>query len=137
MGEIEFVPFKVTTKRRYWEDEGFGIMVKRDVEYTVYNRQFRSSSLKFAIMRGDVLLIEGEKCVFGFKGRILSIVGGKDKNLITIIGEDGKKVNKEYISKSTKENVGKALSPKRPGVIVVDKPATIKITKPKKKSKKQ
>jgi len=124
MGEI-IKTFKITTNRRYWEDEDFGIMVKRNSQYTVYPKHLRSYMLKFAIMRGDVNLIEDETCTFGFKGRIFDIKGGKDKNLITIISEHGKKCNKKYDVVSTVNSVAKALKPKREGVIVIPEPKKV------------
>jgi len=129
MGE-EIKSFKITTNRRYWEDEDFGILVKRGAQFSIYPKHLRSYMLKFSIMRGDVLLVEGEKCTFGFKGRILDVVGGKDKNLITIISENGKKVNKKIKPKSTNAAVGKYLKPKRKDTIVIPEPD------PKKKPKK-
>lgn len=112
---------KITTKKRYWEDEDFGILVKRDGVFTLYPKHLRSYILKFSILRGDVLLLKDEECTFGFKGRILNVVGGKEKNLITIISENGKKVKKPYNPKSTSEAIGDKLKPKRKGVIVVPK----------------
>jgi len=119
MGE-KIKVFKITTNKRYWEDEDFGILVKRGAVFDIYPKHLRSYLLKFAIMRGDVILLKDEKCMFGFKGRIFKIIGGDKKNLITIIQEDGKKVNKKYLSKSTKESIGSKLKPDI--VITVDDP---------------
>ena len=103
--KTDFKPFKVTTKKRYWEDEDFGILIKRDKDFTIYPKHLRSYMLKFAIVRGDVVLLEKEKVIFAFKGRIISVVGGFDKNLLTIIGENGKKVNKTLDTKKTINSV--------------------------------
>ena len=137
MGEKIFKPFEVTTKKRYWEDDDYGILVRRDGTFKVYEKQLRSYLLKFAIVRGDIILKEKEKCLFGFKGRILSVVGGKDKNLITILSEHGKKVNKPLITKSTIESVSnkdkvtkKKSKPVRKKVKVIKKKTgTIKTSK--------
>ena len=128
MGET-IKTFKITTNRRYWEDEDFGIMVKRGAQFTIYPKHLRSYMLKFSIMRGDVNLVEKETCTFGFKGRIFDIVGGKDKNLITIISEHGEKCNKKFDVVSTRNAAARALKPKREGVIVIPEPKKV-ITKP-------
>jgi len=131
MGEKEektvFKPFKITTKKRYWEDEDFGILVKRDRDFTIYAKHLRSYMLKFSIVRGDVFLVKGEKTIFAFKGRIMSIVGGDDKNLITIISENGKKVNRKLETRTTAESIKKVL--KKDDVIVVKEPSKTVIPK--------
>jgi len=125
----EFKPFKVTTKKRYWEDDDFGIMIKRGKEFTIYPKHLRSYMLKFSIVRGDVQLIKDEKTIFAFKGRIMSIVGGEDKNLITIIGENGKKVNRKLEPKSTLESVKAAKEEKTEDIIIVDENKSKPISK--------
>ena len=128
--------FKITTNRRYWEDDDFGILVKRGAQFTIYPKHLRSYMLKFSIMRGDVNLVEKETCTFGFKGRIFDIIGGKDKNLITITSEHGKKCNKKFDVVSTRAASAKALKPKREGVIVIPEPKKVLPKVSKKTTKK-
>lgn len=139
----EFKPFKVTTNKRYWEDEDFGILVKKGREFTIYPKHLRSYMLKFSIVRGDVQLVKDEKTIFAFKGRIMSIVGGDNKNLITIIGENGKKVNKKLETKSSlqavkdfKESKKSPEEKKEEPIVIKEEPVVEKVSKPKSNSKK-
>ena len=127
MGEkTVFKPFKVTTNRRYWEDEDSGILVRKGRDFTIYPKHLRSYMLKFAIVRGDVKLLEGEKVIYAFKGRIMSIVGGADKNLITIIGENGKKVNRKLEVKSALDKAKENRTKNESDVIVVKEESPVK-----------
>ncbi len=88
----EFKPFKVSCpeNRRYWEDEGSDILVKRGAIVQINSRHFRSRELRFALLRSQLLLVEGE-CWFAFREEIVHIRPGKNnKNYVISITKDGK-----------------------------------------------
>lgn len=78
-----FQNFQVTIPegKRYWEDDSTGLIVKRGQIVEVNQRQFRSSELRFGLIRSQVLIKSGQ-CQFAFKDHIVKITPGNNKNIV-------------------------------------------------------
>lgn len=114
LGDFESFTVTVPDNVRYWEDESTGIIVQRNKPpITINSRQFRSSELRFGLMRNRVIIKDGD-CKFVFKGQIVEIKPGNQKNLITVIRDvDGKKIEEKVVfpgSEALKKTVTKKTS---------------------------
>lgn len=108
MFENEYKEFKVSVPGtvRYWEDEDTGLIVKNGQRMPVNKRQFRSSTLKFSLVRNRLLVSEGE-CIFAFNGKMIRVTPGKNKNIISEINLTKESV----VDNKPKENVN--IKPKK------------------------
>ena len=113
---MEFTPFKIKTREplRYWEDESTGVLVKRGHIVNIDNKKlFRSAELRFALIRSQLVMVEGH-ATFVFRGQIVKVTPGKDeKNIVTVLANDGvpvkgldAKVEVAAIITEPKENPG-------------------------------
>lgn len=133
MGKINevFQPFQVTVPegRRYWEDDSTGVFIKKGLIVTINPRQFRSNELRFALLRSQVLMVEGE-CSFAFRDKLVNVKPGKGKNIII----DFDPITKENVDVKSKENnaieekiIQKHMVKKEPEKIVFKKESIKKV----------
>ena len=98
---------KLPEGKRYWEDDGTGLIIKKGQTAEVNRRQFRSSELRFGLLRSQVL-IESGQCVFVFRDKLVKVTPGDKKNIIVDLVE----IQNEKETKPVEENV-KILDPKK------------------------
>jgi hypothetical protein len=111
-----FEPFTVTVQenRRYWEDESTGVMVKKGQFVKIGPRQFRSAELRFALIRSQVIITEGE-AVFAFRENIVKITPGKNgKNIVEdMIKKEIPEAKQDEPKKDIPKDIPKKEEPKK------------------------
>jgi len=114
-GNETFKPFKVSIpiERRYWEDESTGVVIKQGQLVEIGPRQFRSSELRFALLRNQVLIKDGV-AEFAFKDKLVRVTPGKNKNIIIDVEE-----NKNETEKNVEENKNEDKSDNKKDEIVI------------------
>lgn len=109
-----FQEFQVTIPegQRYWEDDSTGVIIKKGQLVTIGPRQFRSSELRFALLRNQVLIKSGQ-AQFAFRRKIVKVSPGEKKNIIEDVGDivtPG--IQNEKVNTINKEKVQETISKK-------------------------
>jgi hypothetical protein len=119
-GLDKFETFKVTIpdNRRYWEDESTGVSIKRGQIVEIGPRQFRSAELRFAMIRSQVLVVEG-KAVFAFRENMVTITPGKGANAIVSKNINSNEVTSNEPKKDIPKDIPKKEEPVQPKKVPV------------------
>ncbi|TRZ48103.1 MAG: hypothetical protein D4S01_10985 [Dehalococcoidia bacterium] len=118
MVEEIFKEFKITVplNRRYYDDDTAGLLVKQGQVVTVGQRHFRSAELRSALLKSQVLIVEGE-CLMAFKQNMMKISKGEDQlNKLEIISGPEFDAKKE----ESKEEVAPEVVVEEPKEVIVE-----------------
>jgi len=122
MVEEIFKEFKITVplNRRYYDDDTAGLLVKQGQVVTVGQRHFRSAELRSALLKSQVLIVEGE-CLMAFKQNMMKISKGEDQlNKLEIISGPEFDAKKEESKEESKEEVAPEVVVEEPKEVIVE-----------------